>query len=157
MGDFFTVVNKATTGTIDGTQKFNVNFNKNLTITNYKPSEGRAPQKGDLTAKFCSDKKDISIVSSDGKTLNRRRTVDLSSTKYTIFQELVKLDGNGKDLTEKDLFNAKILIGKHGVTAVRRDAEAGVTSIVMKDGGILRFDFETDAEKQARFKKYDID
>ena len=51
MGDFFTVVNKATTGTIDGTQKFNVNFNKNLTITNYKPSEGRAPQKGDLTAK----------------------------------------------------------------------------------------------------------
>lgn len=157
MGDFFTVVNKATTSTIDGTQKFNVNFNKNLTITNYKPAENRVPQKGDLTAKLFGSEKDISVVNSNGKIQRRLKTVDLSSSKYTVFQELVKLDGNGKDLTEKDLLNAKKLIGKHGVTAVRRDAEAGVTSIVMKDGGILRFDFETDAEKQARFKKYDID
>ncbi len=151
MGDTnFTVVNKATTGTADGTQKFNVKINKNLTITNYKPAENRVPEKGDLTAKFSGGKKDISVVNSNGIFQNQLKTVDLSSTKYTIFQELVKLDGNGTDLTEKDLQNAKKLIGKHGVTAVRRDAEAGVTSIVMKDGGILRFDFETDAEKKAK-------
>lgn len=151
MGDTdFTVVNRATTASIADTQKFNVKVNRNLTVTNYKPAADRKPQSGDLTARFYDGQKDISIINSNGKQQSNLKTVDLSSTKYTIFQELVKLDGNGKDLTEKDLLNAKKLIGKHGVTAVRRDAEAGVTSIVMKDGGILRFDFETDAEKKAR-------
>ena len=151
MGDSFTVVNRATTGFgPTGTQKFDVEINKNLKITNYKPQEGRKAQAGDLEANFFNGGQDITVINSNGKAQRSLKSVDLSSSKYTIFQELVKLDGNDKNLTEQDLAKAKKLIGKYGITNVRRDAEAGVTTIVMEGGGILRFDFETDAEKKAK-------
>ena len=146
-----TVVDRTSTGsTQEQVRKLNINSARNIEITNYDTNKKTQSEFGDLKARFYDNKKDISIINSDKTKQSNLATVDLSSSKYTVFSKLVQLDGNANDLSEKDLANAKSLIGKNGVSNVRSDAKAGVTTIVFNNGEILRFDVETDAENKTR-------
>lgn len=131
--------------------KFNVNFARNVKITNFTQRE--MGEVGDISATVSNGRKGTAErVYSNGRS-GKLATLDLSSKRYAIFDALRKLDGNENDLSEKDLAKANSLIGKNGVKAVKRDANAGVTTIVCDDGAVLRFDLETDTEMQARKKQ----
>lgn len=142
MGEF-TINNRATS-----TGEKKVTVNKNITITNYRPNEkGKKP--GELTIEVKDGKTNISGTTVDGnRPMKNLRTADLADYKYTVFKELLNLDGNAEDLSETDL--SKVSSDMQGIKNVRRDKEAGVTTIVFDNGEILRFDFETDKEKANR-------
>ena len=131
--------------------KFTVTFSRNVEITNYRGRE--FGKEGDVQATVKNGAKGVSRRAYSNGTGSDLETFDLNSKRYTIFNELRKLDGNSSDLSEKDLTNADGLVGKYGITNIRRDKSAGVTTIVCDDGAVLRFDFETDSEMQARKKK----
>lgn len=145
-----TVVNRASTTTPGDVKQFSVSVSRNIEITNYNPTQREQFKEGDINAKVGPKKPaEISVVNSDGKIQNNLATMDLSNKRYSIFKQLAALDGKAENLSDEDLSKANKLIGKDGVTNVRRDAAAGVTTFVFDDGSILRFDVETDAEKNA--------
>lgn len=142
---------KLTVGSTYETQ-FEVSFARNIKITNY--SQREMGEKGDVCATVQNGNRGYAeCIYSDGKKSEKLASMDLQAKRYIIFDELRRLDGNENDLTEQDLAKADSLIGKNGVKAVKRDANAGVTTIVCDDGAVLRFDFETDAEMQTRKAK----
>ena len=151
----FTVVSRATTGS-GNTQKFNVTTNRNVQITNYQVNKEK-PEAGDFNARFYNGRNNISIYNSENKEETNKATLDLSTNRYAAFKELVGLDGDSSTLSEKDLQSASKLVGKHGITNIRKDSNAGVTTLVFNDGAILRFDFETEAEKAVREKNERIE
>ena len=104
-----------------------------------------------------SYRKSISIYNSAGKEEPDKATLDLSTNRYNAFKELVGLDGDSSTLSEKDLQSASKLVGKHGITNIRKDSNAGVTTLVFNDVAVLRFDFETEAEKAVREKNERIE
>ena len=155
MTNRFTVVNRATTGS-GNTQKFNVTTNRNVQITNYQVNKEK-PEAGDFNARFYNGRKNISIYNSENKEETNKATLDLSTNRYATFKELVGLDGDPDTLSDKDMQLASKLVGKNGVTNIRKDSNAGVTTLVFNDGAVLRFDFETDAEKVVRKKNEEIE
>lgn len=133
-------------------KNFEVKFSRNTKITNFTQREMR--EKGDIRAEIKNGNYGYAErIFSSGAQSDRLGTLDLNTKRYAIFDALRKLDGNEDDLSDKDLMKADSLIGKNGVTGVRRDAAAGVTTIVCDDGAVLRFDVETDEEEQARLDK----
>lgn len=132
---------------------FEVKFSRNVQITNF--TQRKMGEVGDISATVKNGNQGYAErVYSSGQKSDKLCSMDLNSKRYPIFDALRKLDGNADDLTEKDLAKADSLIGKkYGVKAVKRDANAGVTTIVCDDGAVLRFDFETDAEMQTRKAK----
>jgi len=129
---------------------FSVKFARNTVITNYSGRE--MSQTGDICAQIKNGREGVTKRVYSSGLSGDLATMDLSTKRLKIFDELRKLDGNASDVSEKDLAMAKSLIGKNGVTNVRMDAKAGVTTIVCDDGAVLKFDVETDAEKQVREK-----
>lgn len=141
IGGKFTVTNRATPD-----QKRKVTVDKNVEIANYK---GNMPNNG-LKVKIQDGKTTITGKTSDGRH-TKNATADIASYKYTIFEKTIGLDGNANNLSEKDL--SLLSNEMDGVKQVRRDKEAGVTTIVFDNGEILKFDFETGAEKEIRVKQ----
>ena len=134
-----TVANKASGET------FTVNVKGNVTIKNYKHNGKLQPgevltvvKDGEVRNYYCQK----------GDTINRaQRALNLSSHKYTIFEQLKALDGNPNDLTEKDLQKLKqdkSLQAKLNIFAVRHDPEAKVTGIYSSanDANPFMFDYE---------------
>ena len=147
-----TIGGKLTVTNNSAYKKFTVNFSRNTEITNFTQRE--MGEQGDIRTNIKSGYSGTTEkIYSNGKKSDKLATLDLNSKRYAIFDALRKLDGNENDLSDKDLANANKLIGKNGVTGIRRDAAAGVTTIVCDDGAVLRFDVETDAEKEIREKK----
>lgn len=129
---------------------FSVSFSRNTTITNY--SDREMGKTGDTKVEIKNGQSGTSRRVYSNKTSSAEAGATFNSSRYAIFDALRKLDGNASDVSEKDLAGAKSLIGKNGVTNVRMDAKAGVTTLICDDGAVLRFDVETDAEKQVREK-----
>lgn len=138
----FTVANKA-----NPEQTKSVKVNKNLEITNYT---GNSMPPNGLNVKVVDGKTTIVATTSDNKQTSNLRSADIASYKYTVFENLMKLDKNPDDLSEQDLKLATKSM--EGVKQVRRDEQAGVTTIVFDNGEILKFDFETNKEKAERVK-----
>lgn len=135
-----------------GTDSFTVNINRNLTITNYRGREMGEP--GDIKASIYDGNGYTEKIYKNGKKSDQLSTMDLRRARYDIMNSIRSLDGNSDDLTEKDISLVGQLDKKAlGITNIRRDANAGVTTIECKDGAVLRFDFETDAEMQVRKTK----
>lgn len=133
-------------------ENFTVKFSRNVEITNYRQRE--MGEVGDIYTRVNGGRNGkTDKVSSEGEKMTNLGTMDLGSKRYAIFDALRKLDGNKDDLSEQDLMKANSLKGQHGITDIKRDANAGVTTIFCEDGAVLRFDFETDAEKQVRDSK----
>lgn len=133
-------------------QNFEVKFSRNVQITNF--TQRNMGEVGDIKATVKNGNQGYAErIYGSGQRSDKLYSMDMNSKRYAIFDKLRKLDGNADDLTEKDLAKADSLIGKNGVKAVKRDANAGVTTIVCDDGAVLRFDFETDAEMQTRKAK----
>ena len=126
-------------------ETFSVSIKGDLTIKNHKhngeltPGEVRTTVKnGKVTNFYCQpgDKKNTP-----------QRALNLSSTKYNIFNKLRTLDGNANDLSQKDLQllkQNKALQKQLGIFAVRYDAEAKVTGIYTSanDSNPFMFDFD---------------
>lgn len=138
----FTVANKSNV-----TQNKSVKVDENVVITNYR---GDAMPANGLKVDIKDGKTKITGSSSDNKPTNNLRSADMASYKYTVFENLMKLDKNPDDLSQRDL--DLVTPSMDGVKQVKRDKEAGVTTIVFDNGEILKFDFETDAEKAGRVK-----
>ena len=120
-------------------KNFEVKFSRNTEITNFAKRE--MGQEGDIRAEVKNGNNGFAErIYSNGSKSGKLATLDLNT----------KLDGNDEDISDKDLLKADTLIGKNGVKGVRRDASAGVTTIVCDDGAVLRFDVETEQEKQVR-------
>ena len=129
-------------------ENFTVSFARNVTITNFRQRE--MGEVGDISATVKNGNMgETTRVYSNGKS-GKLGTLDLNSKRYAIFDALRSLDGNKNDLSESDLKKADSLVGQNGVTGIKRDAKAGVTTILCDDGAVLKFDFETDTEMQAR-------
>ncbi len=129
-------------------ENFTVSFARNTTITNFRQRE--MGEVGDISTTIKNGKSgETTRIYSNGKS-GKLATMDLNNKRYAIFDKLRKLDGNENDLSESDLQKAESLVGKNGVTGIKRDANAGVTTIMCDDGAVLKFDLETDAEMQAR-------
>lgn len=142
MGDVkFTVADRSNTS-----QSKPVKVDKNIVITNY--TGDTMPANG-LRVEVKDGKTKITGSTSDNKPTGNLRSADMASYKYTVFENLMKLDNDPSNLSEKDLELASKSLD--GVKQVRRDKEAGVTTIVFDNGEILRFDFETDKEKYNRY------
>ena len=127
-------------------KNFEVKFSRNTEITNFAKRE--MGQEGDIRAEVNNGFAER--IYSNGSKSGKLATLDLNTKRYAIFDALRKLDGNDEDISDKDLLKADTLIGNNGVKGVRRDASAGVTTIVCDDGAVLRFDVETEQEKQVR-------
>lgn len=134
-----------------GTNKFTVKVSRNLTITNYS---GRGMgEAGDIKSSIYNGTSRTDRIDSDGKKNNNLASMDLRRTRYNIMDAIRKLDGNADDLTEQDLsLTGKLDKTALGIKNIKRDFNAGVTTIECNDGAVLRFDFETDAEMQTRKK-----
>lgn len=132
-------------------ENFTVSVPRNLDITNFRQREMGKP--GDIHTMVKNGRSSTDRISQDGDLIKNRGTLDLRSKRYAIFDALRKLDGNENDFTEKDLAKADSLKGKMGITDIKRDANAGVTTVVCEDGAVLRFDFETKEEQTARETK----
>lgn len=130
-------------------KNFEVKFLRNTEITNFTRRE--MGHEGDIRAEVKNGRDGFAErIYSNGSKSGKLGTLDLNTKRYAIFDALRKLDGNDEDISDKDLLKADTLIGKNGVKGVRRDASAGVTTIVCDDGAVLRFDVETEQEKQVR-------
>lgn len=134
---------KLTVTTADGgvNKSFTVDVQKNLKITNFNKREfGKA---GDIQADIQNGKTHIKRVTGGGSEKTNLSTMDLRVKRYNIFDALRKLDGNAEDLTPKDLQNVDKLDKQNlGIKAIRKDAQAGITTIVCSDDAVLKFDFE---------------
>lgn len=122
----------------------------NTTITSTPQKEGRTDKK--ITIKTANGKATVTNNKNE-----RQAYADLFPTAYTAMTDIIKMDRNdpkGEKLTDSDLakLHADFKAGKkiEGVKNVRRDANAGVTTVVLNDGEIIRFDFETESEKKSR-------
>ena len=132
-------------------KNFVVNFSRNTEIMNYHKRE--MGEEGDIKAVVKNGQAGkTQRVYSNGKA-NDLKTLDLNTTRYGIFDALRNLDGNADDVSDRDLLDAKKLIGTSGVKVVKIDANAGITNIYCDDGAVLKFDVETDAEKSVREKQ----
>lgn len=126
---------------------FEVRFSRNTEITNY--TQRKMGEKGDIRAEIKNGKSGYAErIYSNGAKSERLGTLDLNTKRYAIFDALRSLDGNSTDVSDKDLAKAKSLIGSLGVKDVQQDVAAGITTIICDDGAVLRFDVETDKEKQ---------
>ena len=129
-------------------ENFTVSFARNVTITNFRQRE--MGEVGDISTTVKDGKNGVTTrIYSNGKS-GGLASLDLNSKRYAIFDALRSLDNNKDDLSESDLQKADSLVGKNGITGIKRDANAGVTTILCDDGAVLKFDFETDAEMQVR-------
>ena len=129
-------------------KNFNVSFERNTTITNYT---GRGMENvGDIRTEVKNGRNGTTErIYNSGKS-GKLMTLDLNTKRYKIFDEIRHLDGNADNLSETDLAKAKSLIGKYGVTNVKRDASVGITTVYCDDGAVLKFDTETDKEITTR-------
>ena len=129
---------------------------RNIVITNYDPSTGSIDKQGEGSIKVVVENGKTKISKKySNKTSTTEGTVDLSSTRYSIFNALCSLDGDANTLSEKDLRNAKAKLKNNNVQKVNFDPVGLVLNIICKDGVTLRFDAESDAEmntKQAQQK-----
>lgn len=133
-------------------ESFTVSFARNTQITNFTQRAMGKP--GDIKAEIKNGRSgETERIYSSGEKSGKLASLDLNSKRYAIFDSLRKLDGNKEDLSESDLKKADTLVGKNGISDIRRDAKAGITTIVCNDGAVLKFDFETDAEQQVRKTK----
>jgi len=131
---------------------FSVKFARNTVITNY--TGRKMGEVGDIKTQVKNGKDGTTRQVYSNGLSGELYTMDLGTKRFKIFDTLRKLDGNESDVSDKDLAMAKSLKGKGlGVTDVRMDANAGITTIVCDDGAVLKFDVETDAEKEVREKK----
>lgn len=146
MGGTLTVTNTS------AYESFTVSFSRNTQITNFTQRAMGKP--GDIKADVKNGRSgETERIYSSGEKSDKLASLDLNSKRYAIFDSLRNLDGNKNDLSETDLKKADALVGKYGVSDIKRDAKAGITTIVCDDGAVLKFDFETDAELQVRKAK----
>ncbi len=134
-----TVANKSSGET------FSVSVKGNVTIKNYKHDGSMKPGEIKTTVK---NGKVTNLYCQEGdKKQTPQRALNLSNTKYNIFNKLKGLDGNPNDLTQKDLQllkQNKSLQQKLGIFTVKHDAEAKVTGIYTSanDSNPFMFDFD---------------
>ena len=113
--------------------------------TRYKTPDGK-----DLTVDV--DGENFSIM--NGTELKQdSQTVEMNANKYSIFTAIAGMDGDGSNLTEKDIAKAKKAYNdgggewtkllELGVTEIRYDSHAGVATIVIGEKELLRIDFQT--------------
>ena len=122
---------------------FTTKYDGSMVITNFKPQDPNVlaeQPKGDND--FRIDIREGFSISSVGMTTK------VSKAEYSIFQALSNLDGDQTNISKADLKKAKSLIGKLGITKIRRDDEAGVVTIV-HNGGQIRFDVVDDKQQDA--------
>lgn len=143
---------KLTVASANEYKNFTVRFDRNTTITNFT---GRnMGNEGDIRTVVKNGSSGVTEkMYSKGKHSGELSTLDLNTKRYQIFDEMRKLDGNANDVSETDFAKAKSLIGKYGITNVKRDASSGITTIYCNDGAVLKFDTETDKEMAVRKKQ----
>ncbi len=122
-------------------------------ITDYD-TRTKLPNGKDLTINI--DGENASIM--NGTELQQdSHTVQMNANKYSVFTAIAGMDGDGSNLTEKDIAKAKKnynsknaawkLLENLGVTQIKYDSHAGVATIVIGDKELLRIDFQTTREK----------
>ncbi len=125
--------------------QFSVSVKGNVTIKNYKHSGALQP--GEINTSVKNGQVVNYYCQTGDKKNTKQRALNLSSTKYDIFNKLRSLDGNPKDLTQKDLQmlkqNKKVQ-KELGIFTVKYDAEAKVTGIYTSanDQNPFIFDFD---------------
>ena len=141
---------------LNNSASFSVKFDQGVKITNYS-KEKYSPNDDESKLNELDSGYFIAEVSEKGNSIHKRTskgisnnlgTLDLRSQRYNVFDELRKLDGDESNISAKDLQLARSqLVGKHGVKRVASDPNAGITTFYFEDGNVLRFDFETESEK----------
>ena len=130
-----------------------INIKGKCKITDYD-TRTKLPDGKDLTVEV--DGENVSIM--NGTELKQdSQTVEMNANKYSIFTAIAGMDGDGSNLTEKDIAKAKKVFKKGGescdtllnlgVTEIRYDSHAGVATIVIGEKELLRIDFQTWRER----------
>ena len=134
----------------------NIDIQTNCVITNYNPNERKHSQSGDLTAALSGNNFSVKT----GTNTSSNKTVDFNKTKFSIFTAICAADGDGSNLTELDLKQAKANFGTKnnalktlGVVEFRYDEHAGIASLKMNNDEYLRIDLETKAEQAEQSSK----
>ena len=131
--------------------KKTLSSSRNMVITNYDTRKGELKDQpnNSFMIRLDNGKSTINYKYSNGVSGNLK-TVDLSPTRYSVFNALAGLDGDVNNISDTDLCKANTLVGKHGIKEVRRDLGALVVSIIFGDGVVLRIDAESDSEVQQK-------
>lgn len=123
---------------------FSVKVPEGIDIKNYKGS-GKPQNAGDVESK--AGKKTVTnlFMQNGDKNLSPQRSMNLSSQNYAIFDKLRGLDGDKKNLTEKDLAELRknpSLWKKLGITDVKYDPNEKVTGVYTSKNSALYFDIK---------------
>lgn len=131
-----------------------VSTDRNIVITNYDSRTGDidSQQTGSLKISIKNGQTKIYRKDLDGKVVGNLKSADWSSARYSVFNALCSLDGDSSNLSTQDLNAAKTNLKNEHVSTIKFDPVALVLSIIFKDGNVLRFDAESDAEMQATKK-----
>ena len=132
---------------------------EDCTITNYDPNNRNQSRRGDMKLTVQNGKFEYC----KGGSPSKDSAVTMNSKKYSVFTAIAAMSTNdaGNKLTLDDLASARAKCDNEGkptdktlinlgITKILYDPNAGIATIMIGDNELLRIDFETESEKEAK-------